>query len=167
MDMTLRPQIHHTHRQDSKAAAIPYGTAITSFVFTFIQTLQSMQIRTISFTPMSMAISQREQNYTTVVANACKDLIACEKRKKLRLRKVPQEQKHMQYIAVHFKVARTLQTPPTSHHKKNHKYIAQASALTSFILHPLAIIASIIPNHIAIKSLRTIIATTNPFTSQA
>jgi hypothetical protein len=34
----------HLHPQDSRATAIAYGTAITSIIFVFIQTVQSMQI---------------------------------------------------------------------------------------------------------------------------
>jgi hypothetical protein len=56
----------HLHPQDSRAAAIAYGTAITSIIFVFIQTVLSMQIRTISSTSTSMAISQHEQSYITV-----------------------------------------------------------------------------------------------------
>jgi hypothetical protein len=66
----------------------------------------------------------------------------------------------MQYIAVHYKVARTPPTPIMS--TTNIKSIARATATLSFIIHTLSIVASIIPTHKATIAIQRVIVTPTP-----
>jgi hypothetical protein len=245
MDVILRAQINHTHPKDSKKAAISYGTAITSIIFVFIQTVLSMTITNVnananivvnackdllylaSDTPHGPSQSQRPASAAASAsappqavqavqaqsssqspgsaaasASAPGDPQAVQAVQAVQtqsssqssasaaasasapgdpqafqafqsqspgsaFRAAPKAKTLMLYLAVHFRVARTPKTTPTSHRKKTHYAVAQASALVSFAIpdRSLAIIASIIPTSIAIKTLSTIIiisSATNP-----
>jgi hypothetical protein len=149
MDIILRSQVTHTHPTDPRSAAIAYATAITFIIFAFIQTVQTMQISKPSI---------KTQGHIAKVVDACNDLLHLATPSKQATQ--PNSKALMQYIAVHYKVARATPTPTMS--TTNIKSIARATATLSFIIHTLSVVASIIPTHNAITAIQRVIVTPTP-----